>query len=151
MIPQILRLGGKTHRGSSRAQKSDTREYVKELGVPYTTIDVGWWMQFYLPLPLRSDVASEIKATSWAVYRKGESKNLLTNLDHIGTYIARIITDPRTVNKAVIIWEDEVLQKDAYEIGARISGDGDALRTKYIQVRVEASALERENIYENDC
>ena len=108
-------------------------------------------MQFYLPLPLRSDVASEIKATSWAVYRKGESKNLLTNLDHIGTYIARIITDPRTVNKAVIIWEDEVLQKDAYEIGARISGDGDALRTKYIQVRVEASALERENIYENDC
>ena len=93
------------------AQKLGIGEYLKELGVPYTIIDVGWWMQFYLPLPLRSDVASEIKATSWAVYRKGESKNLLTNLDHIGTYIARIITDPRTVDKAVIIWEDEVLQQ----------------------------------------
>ena len=103
--------------------------------MPYTTIDVGWWMQFYLPLPLRSAVAPELKAMSWAVYRGGESSNLLTNLDHIGTYVARIVADPRTVDKAVIIWEDEVLQKDAHEIGARVSGDGDALRAQRIQVR----------------
>ena len=118
-----------------RGQKLGIREYVQELGVPYTIIDVGWWMQFYLPLPLRSAVAPELKAMSWAVYRGGESRNLLTNLDHIGTYVARIVADPRTVNKAVIIWEDEVLQKDAHEIGARVSGDGDALRAQQIQVR----------------
>ena len=68
-------------------------------------------------------------------YTSDDKPMLLTNVDHIGTYVARIVADPRTVNKAVIIWEDEVLQKDAHEIGARVSGDGDALRAQQIQVR----------------
>ncbi|RPD53615.1 NAD-P-binding protein [Lentinus tigrinus ALCF2SS1-6] len=115
-------------------QKFDIREYVKELGVAYTIIDVGFWMQFFLPLPLRSTVPPELKAISWSFYAGGESKNLLTNLHHIGIWVARIITDPRTINKSVIIWEDEVLQKDAHELGARLSGDGDALRAKRIEL-----------------
>ncbi|RDX46055.1 NAD-P-binding protein [Lentinus brumalis] len=114
--------------------KLEIREYVKELGVGYTVIDVGWWMQFYLPLPLRSTVAPHLKAISWSIHGTGESKNLLTNLNHIGTYVARIIADPRTLNKSVIIWEDEVVQKDAHEIGARVSGDGYALREKRVYV-----------------
>ena len=71
---------------------------------------------------------------SWMVYGTGETRNLLTNLNHIGTWVAKIIADPRTLNQSVIIWEDEVLQKDAHEIGARVSGDGDALRGKRIPV-----------------
>ncbi|KAI0706011.1 NAD-P-binding protein [Cerioporus squamosus] len=117
--------------------KFDIREYLKQLGVGYTIIDVGWWMQFYLPLPLRSAVPPEVKAMTWAIHGTGESKNLLTNLHHIGTWVARIIADPRTLNKYVIIWEDVVKQKDAHEIGARVSGDGDALRAKRIQVSEE--------------
>ncbi len=115
-------------------QKLDIREYLKELGVGHTIIDVGWWMQFFLPLPLRSTVPSHVKAMTWSIYGTGESRNLLTNLHHIGTYVARIITDPRTLNKWVIVWEDEVVQKDAHEIGERVSGDGDALREKRIYV-----------------
>ncbi|RDX49057.1 NAD-P-binding protein [Lentinus brumalis] len=114
--------------------KLDIREYLKELGVGHTIIDVGWWMQFFLPLPLRSTVPSHVKAMTWSIYGTGESRNLLTNLHHIGTYVARIITDPRTLNKWVIVWEDEVVQKDAHEIGERVSGDGDALREKRIYV-----------------
>ncbi|RPD52588.1 NAD-P-binding protein [Lentinus tigrinus ALCF2SS1-6] len=118
--------------------KFDIREYVKELGVGYTIIDVGWWMQFYLPLPLRSTGAPEA-ALSWSrsLYGGGESKNLLTNLHHIGTWVARIIADPRTINKSVIVWEDEVLHKDTQELGARVSGDGDALRAKRVEVSEE--------------
>ena len=115
-------------------QKFEIHDYLKELGVPYTIIDVGWWMQLYLPLPLRSTVPPQVKAMTWAIHGSGESKNLLTNLHHIGTWVAKIIADPRTLNQSVIIWEDEVLQKDAHEIGARVSGDGDALRTKRIPV-----------------
>ncbi|KAI0705996.1 NAD-P-binding protein [Cerioporus squamosus] len=117
--------------------KLDTREYLKELGVGHTIIDVGWWMQLYLPLPLRSTVAPDIKAMTWAIHGTGESRNLLTNLHHIGTWVARIVVDPRTLNKPVIVWEDEVKQKDAHEIGARVSGDGDALRAKRIHVSEE--------------
>ena len=123
-------------------QKYEIREYCQKLGVPYTIIDVGFWMQFFLPLPLRSAVQPELKALSWMVYRDGESKNLVTNLHHIGTYVARIIADPRTINKAVIMWENEVTQKDAHEIVALVSGDGDALRAQRIQVRIEPDFLE---------
>ena len=119
-----------------RGQKLGIREYVQELGVPYTIIDVGWWMQYYLPLPLRSAVAPHIKEMTWKIYGSGESKNILMNLHHIGIWAARIITDPRTLKKQVIIWEDEVTQNVAHEIGGRVSGDGDALKMQRIEVRI---------------
>ena len=97
-------------------------------------------MQTYLPLPLRSKVDERFKQMTWRINGTGESRNLLTNLRHIGTWVARIITDPRTLNKYVIIWEDEVKQITAHEIGERVSGDGDALKAK----RIPVSSLNRE-------
>ena len=104
--------------------------------MPYTIIDVGWWMQYYLPLPLRSAVAPRIQEMTWKIYGSGENKNILTNLHHIGVWASRIITDPRTLNKQVIIWEDEVTQNVAHEIGERVSGDGDALKMQRIEVSI---------------
>ncbi|RPD76846.1 NAD-P-binding protein [Lentinus tigrinus ALCF2SS1-7] len=118
-------------------KKLEIHDYVKELGIGYTIIDVGWWMQLYLPLPLRSKVAQTLKEMSWSLYGSGETKNLLTNLHHIGTWVAKIIADPRTLNKYVIVWEDEATQKYAHELGERISGDGDALKAKRILVSEE--------------
>ncbi|RPD53608.1 NAD-P-binding protein [Lentinus tigrinus ALCF2SS1-6] len=133
--------------------KLDIREYVQELGVGYTIIDVGWWMQLFLPLPLRSTVAQQFKEMSWKITGAGDIKNLLTNLDHIGTWVAKIIADPRTLNKYVIVWEDERPQNDAHEIGARVSGDGDALRAKRIQLSeedVKKQIAEGQAAYEKD-
>lgn len=41
-------------------------------------------------------------------YGDGEVKTAITNKDHIGTFVARIITDPRTLNRYVSIREVEV-------------------------------------------
>ena len=49
----------------------------------------------------------------------GAARNLLTNMHHIGTWVARILADPRTLNQAVIVWEDEVPQREAEELGVR--------------------------------
>ncbi|RPD53606.1 NAD(P)-binding protein [Lentinus tigrinus ALCF2SS1-6] len=116
--------------------KLEIREYLRDLGVGYTFIDVGWWMQLFLPLPLRSTVGPQVEAMTWRIHGAGENRNLLTDLHNIGTWTAKIIADPRTLNKTVIIWEDEVKEKDAHEIGARVSGDEDRLREKRIQMRV---------------
>ena len=102
--------------------------------MPHTFIDVGWWMQLYLPLPLRSKAPSPVKEMTWGVYGDGEARNLVTNREHIGTYVARILADPRTVNQAVVIWEDEVRQGDAHALGERVSGEGGALKEKRIAV-----------------
>ena len=115
-------------------QKLAIREYVQELGVPHTFIDVGWWMQLYLPLPLRSRAPLPFKEMTWKIFDDGHARNLLTHLDNIGLYVARIIADPRTLNKAVIVWEDEVKVNAAHDVGEHVSGDGDALKAKRIHV-----------------
>ncbi|KAI0359478.1 NAD-P-binding protein [Trametes cingulata] len=116
-------------------EKLAIREFVKELGVPYTFIDVGWWMQLSLPLPSRSDVWR--KESTYEVHGDGTKKMLVTDLRHIGTYVARIVADPRTLNQAVIVWEDEVTDLEAHEIGERISGEADMLKAKRVIVTAE--------------
>ncbi|OCH86118.1 NAD(P)-binding protein [Obba rivulosa] len=110
------------------------RDFVKQLGIGYTFIDVGWWMQ--LALPYRSTSQSPRRIQSHEVYGGGDKKMLLTNLDHIGDYVARIVADERTLNQYVIVWEDEVTQLQAREIGERVSGD-DALKTSRIYVSAD--------------
>ncbi|CDO72668.1 hypothetical protein BN946_scf184985.g87 [Trametes cinnabarina] len=117
-------------------QKLAIRDFVKELGVGYTFIDVGWWMQLGLPLPERS-ANPFMKTLSYEIYDKGDDKVLLTDLNHIGTYVARIVADPRTLNHAVIVWEDERTQLEQHEIGERVSGEGESLKAKRIYVTAE--------------
>ncbi len=115
-------------------QKLAVREHVKALGLGHTFIDVGWWMQLYLPLPLRSAAGAGALKMSRHVYGPGDSRTLLTDLDHIGVYVARILADPRTLGRAVQVWEDERTQLEAREIGERASGDGDALKSLRVLV-----------------
>ncbi|KAL1944038.1 hypothetical protein VTO73DRAFT_3856 [Trametes versicolor] len=109
-------------------KKLAVREFVQELGLPYTFIDVGWWMQISLPLPARS--TTYMKAKTYEVFGDGSDRFLVTDLRHIGAYVARIIADPRTLNHAVIIWEDEPTQLEAHEIGQRLSGEGESLKAQ---------------------
>ncbi|KAM5545173.1 hypothetical protein V8D89_001284 [Ganoderma adspersum] len=106
-------------------EKLDIQDFVKELGVPYTFIDVGLWMQLYLPLPLRSHAPQPVKEMTWSVYADGSARTLVTHREHIGTYVARILADPRTLDQAV-------RQGDAHALGERVSGDGEALKAKRI-------------------
>ncbi|KAI1784381.1 NAD(P)-binding protein [Ganoderma leucocontextum] len=113
-------------------KKLAIREFVRELGVPHTFIDVGWWMQLYLPLPLRSTAPQGLKDMTWKIYGDGTARNLVTSNESIGKYVVRILADPRTLDQAVIVWEDEVSQEDAHALGERVSGEGDALKAKRI-------------------
>ncbi|TBU52272.1 NAD(P)-binding protein [Dichomitus squalens] len=113
-------------------EKLAIHDFIKELGVPYTFIDVGWWMQLYLPLPLRSRLPLPLKEMTWKIYGDGEARNLLTSNQNIGKYVARILADMRTLNHSVIVWEDEVSQAEAHALGERLSGEGDALKKKRI-------------------
>ena len=110
----------------------------------HTFIDVGWGMQSYLPLPLRSTLSPKANEMAHVRPTGGAARNLLTNLHHIGTWVARILTDPRTLNRAVIVWEDEVSQREAHEIGERVSGEGDALKNKRIVVSASSRIVSEE-------
>ncbi|RPD58079.1 NAD-P-binding protein [Lentinus tigrinus ALCF2SS1-7] len=113
--------------------KLEIRDFIQELGVGYTFIDVGGWMQGWLPLPRRSSMSDEAKQVGYTYLEDGSVKTLVTDRRHIGTYVARIIADPRTLNHAVIVWEDEPSQAEAQELAVRLSGDGEALREKFVR------------------
>lgn len=131
------------------AQKLAIRDFIREQGVPYTFIDIGWWMQLYLPLPLRSKAPTEFKAITWRLFGQGEARNLVTNCDHTGTYVARIIADPRTLNHSVIIWDDKISRLEAQETGERVSGEGEALKARrvYVSLFPRCSLLTNFDLY----
>ncbi|KAF9816011.1 hypothetical protein IEO21_04261 [Rhodonia placenta] len=94
-------------------EKLAVRDYIKELGVGYTFIDVGWWMQL-----------------STSIYGTGDKKLLLTDLNNIGKFVARILADERTLNQYVIVWEDELTWLEVKAICEQQSGEEDLLRSK---------------------
>ena len=71
---------------------------------------------------------------TWQLVGTGDERVLVTDRERIGVYVARIVADPRTLNQAVIVWEDEVSQNDAHAIGERLSGEGDRLKAQRIYV-----------------
>ncbi|GBE81331.1 hypothetical protein SCP_0310580 [Sparassis crispa] len=113
-------------------EKLEIHEYIQSLGLGYTFIDIGWWMQ--ITLPCSSPSKSPVLSMSRELYNGGMKKMLVTNLDNVGEYVARIITDERTLNHSVLIWEDQVTGWDAKEIGAKVSGEGSTLMETIVHV-----------------
>ncbi|EIW53911.1 NAD-P-binding protein [Trametes versicolor FP-101664 SS1] len=116
-------------------KKLAIREFVQDLGVPYTFLDVGWWMQISLPLPARS--ATHMKAKTYQVFGDGANRLLVTDLRHIGAHVARVVADPRTLGHAVMIWEDEPTQLETHEIGERYSGEGESIKAQRQYVKAD--------------
>ena len=115
-------------------QKLAIHTFIEELGISHTYIDIGWWMQLFLPLPQRSAANDTFKRFSYSVYGSGQNRVLLTDFRHIGTWVARIVADPRTLNRSVIVWEDERRQVEAQEVGEKFSGEAEYIRAQRVNV-----------------
>ncbi|KAI0359472.1 NAD-P-binding protein [Trametes cingulata] len=137
IVPCDFATPGRKGVRDAHDEKLAIRKYVKAPGVPHTFIDVGWWMQFSLPLPARSKVDAARKAWTHELHGDGTQKRLVTVLRNIGAYVARIVADPRTLNRAVMVWEDELTELEMHEIGERVSGDGGELRAKRIYLSAD--------------
>ncbi|OSX58481.1 hypothetical protein POSPLADRAFT_1041299 [Postia placenta MAD-698-R-SB12] len=123
-------------------EKLDIRDFIRALGIGHTFIDVGWWMQLIPPYPTSSEESDSLYiSVSREFYAKGDKKNLYTNMEHIGTYVARIIDDDRTLNQYVVIWEDERTLEEVKTLSEKASGEEDVLRAK--RLVVDADELQR--------
>lgn len=131
-------------------QKLAIHDFIEDLGIPHTYIDVGWWMQLTLPLPTRSKVPDVWKEGSWTLHGAGDTKMLVTDLRHIGVFVARIIADPRTLDRSVIAWEEELTELETHEIGERASGEADVLKAKRSHVSLAFLTAGRGQRYADD-
>jgi uncharacterized protein YbjT (DUF2867 family) len=118
-------------------QKLSIHEYVRSLGLPYTFIDIGWWMESALPYPSGSAAAGPpvISDMRRRVYGAGDVKSALTDIGRLAELFSRILLDPRTENRKVFCWEDQVTQNEVWAIAEREADEGAAILDTRIPVR----------------
>lgn len=96
--------------------------HVKKIYLPYTVIDVGWWYQIAMP-KVPSGRADYALMSEFGIVGDGSKPLALTDLRDIGRYVAKIIVDPRTLNKSVFAYSELLTQQQVYDVVERVSGE----------------------------
>ncbi|KAF8205209.1 hypothetical protein K438DRAFT_1964297 [Mycena galopus ATCC 62051] len=108
--------------------------------LPYTIIDVGYWHQISFPtLPSgRVDYASFVSPRV-DIHAGGTAPTMLTDLRDVGNFVARIIKDPRTLNRFVVTYGDVLSENEIFALMEELSGEKIEER-KYISAEEMAVA-----------
>ncbi|KAI1642376.1 isoflavone reductase family protein [Daldinia loculata] len=104
-------------------EKDDILAAIQRLYLPYTVIDVGWWIDQSVPaIPSgRTDHVS-IKVLD-IIPGDGSVPMAYTNLPDIGTFVAKIIADPRTLNKKVFAHTETLSAIQMRDLLEELSGE----------------------------
>ncbi|KAH6985221.1 hypothetical protein EDB80DRAFT_733652 [Ilyonectria destructans] len=123
-----------------RELKEGIINHIKKIYLPYTIIDVGWWFQLSIPIipSGRTNYAAVMPATMIA--GDGTVPSALTDSRDIGRWVARIITDPRTLNKMIFAYNELVSQNQMHELLERLSGE--KTERQYISKEAILAAIE---------
>ncbi|KAH8691396.1 isoflavone reductase family protein [Talaromyces proteolyticus] len=110
----------------ARELKEKILSHVLMLGLPYTFIDVGWWYEVTLP-PVPSGrldycIIPSLKPT-WDLGLDGNVSSAMTHVGDIGKWVAKIIADPRTLNRKVFAYNEVLTRNQVYDILERRSGE----------------------------
>lgn len=76
-----------------------------------------------LILPYPSSATGALADRSRFAGGTGDVKVAFTSRIDIGRFVARIIADPRTLNKSVFCHADEVTLNEVYDVANKISGE----------------------------
>ncbi|KAM0321855.1 hypothetical protein ACHAQA_009860 [Verticillium albo-atrum] len=102
-------------------------DHARRLYLPYTVIDVGWWSQQWVPkLPSgRTNHAAFLLMTF--IPGKGNVRIATVDMRDIGRLVARIIVDPRTLNKFVYAYTEAKTLNEIIDLLKSVSGEDPAL------------------------
>lgn len=106
-----------------RDEKEVVYNHVKQLKLPFTIIDVGWWYQIAYPRLGSGKADYAMNTANDEIVGDGNTLTSLTDLRDIGRYVARIITDDRTLNKMVFAYNTVMTQNQIYDLFENISGE----------------------------
>lgn len=134
-----------------RDGKEKSYQDILKLKLGYTFIDVGFWHQFSYPrVPSgKLDYSLLFVEPHAEVFGDGTALNLLTDLRDIGKFVASIVQDPRTLNKKVFTWSDELSQNDTFAIVERLTNE-QVVRKHVSLVEVERIAQDARIAYQKE-
>ncbi|KAL0057042.1 hypothetical protein AAF712_016334 [Marasmius tenuissimus] len=103
--------------------KVRTQNYIIDNNIPHTFIQVGMWPDASFPFP--HAVNGDLIANSFQKQFNGPGnvKTSWTALERVGEFVARIIADPRTLNKTVHTWDGEFTLDEAYALASKLTGE----------------------------
>src|SRR5688572_8060043 len=113
-----------------RDMKEDSLDKIKALYLPYTVIDVGWWMQLSIPLVPSGKLRAVVTAPVGDIYGDGSVKTAVTDQQDIGRFVARIIADPKTLNKQVFAYGEVTTLNEIFNLVEKFTGE--TIARKYV-------------------
>ncbi|RSL59612.1 hypothetical protein CEP51_013894 [Fusarium floridanum] len=125
-----------------REKKEDILNHIQKIRLPYTYIDAGWWYQLTLPrLPSgRLDHALPSTQPEQVIGADGLVPSALVDIRDVGRYVAKIVADPRTLNKRVHVYNEVFTRNEVYDLVEELSGE--KLERKYITEEEIMSRIE---------
>jgi hypothetical protein len=106
-----------------RDEKETVHDRIFFQHLPFTIVDVGYWHQISFPWLPSGKVDYAAMAPLKEIYGDGNTPTLLTDNRDQGKFVARIIKDPRTLNKRVVTHSDELSQNQIWDIMEKVSGE----------------------------
>ena len=97
--------------------------HIKSIHLPYTVVDVGWWYQVNLPRLPSGRIDYAVMETADGIAGDGNVPFALTDLRDVGKYVARIIADPRTLNRMVFAYNEVLTHNQLYDLQEKLSGE----------------------------
>jgi len=106
------------------SQKLEILGAIQRAGLPYTLIDVGCWFQVFVPkVPSgRSDHAHS-EYIDHRIVEDGNQKFALTDLADVGRYVARIVSDPSTINRRVFAYTELLSMNEIWDVMGKVTGE----------------------------
>ncbi|KAF5562547.1 isoflavone reductase P3 [Fusarium napiforme] len=127
-------------------KKEQVINHVKKVKLPYTIVDIGYWYQLMLPRLPSGRVDYALPITLGGIPGDGNTPCAFTDLPDIGRWVARIIADPRTLNKMVFAYNTVLTMNQAYDLLEEASGE--KVERNYIS---EAAVMEGVARAETNC
>ncbi|KAJ5908258.1 hypothetical protein N7495_000940 [Penicillium taxi] len=96
---------------------------IRQLWLPYTIVDVGWWYQLSYPRLPSGRIDYAMTSGNDEIIGDGNMPTALTDLRDIGRYMAMIIKDPRTLNKKILAYNLVSTQNEIYSLMEEVAGE----------------------------
>ncbi|KAH6666963.1 isoflavone reductase family protein [Halenospora varia] len=131
-------------------EKEEVHNQIRKLFLGYTFIDVGYWYQLsFPPLPSGRTAYAMFPGMQVPLHGNGEASNLLIDIRDIGSFVARIIDDERTLNKYVYCWGDLLNENQIFNVMEEVSGE--KLERVYVpNEEIEAQVRQATQAFAND-
>lgn len=118
-------------------QKEKVLNHIKKIYLPYTLIDVGWWYEISSPRVPSGRVDYGLMMPMAHLVGDGSVPSALTCLQDVGRYVAKIIADPRTLNRMVFVYNELWTQQQIVDKVEELSGE--KVERKYVRKAAKIS------------